>query len=168
VPVRTFGDWSDPPPGFVEVDFVAHSGPSSPGRFVQTLVLTDIATGWTECVPVVVRTELAIELLVAAIALPPFPLRRVDFDNDGAFMNDPVVDWCRGLGLEVTPSPACRKNDQDREIYSDDLGDGCGRVLEAGRRRLAPVPIGVSIRPTIPRQVAPQQSPLPLHRSPTS
>jgi hypothetical protein len=113
VPVRTFGDWNDPPPGFVEVDFVAHSGPSSSGSFVQTLVLTDIATGWTECVPVVVRNgELVIEALVAAIALFPFPLRGVDFDNDGAFMNDPVVDWCRTQGLEVTRSRAYRKNDQ--------------------------------------------------------
>ncbi|WP_411755882.1 hypothetical protein [Sinorhizobium meliloti] len=52
VPVRTFGDWNDPPPGYVEVDCVAHSGTSSSGSFVQTTVLTDIATGWTECVPV--------------------------------------------------------------------------------------------------------------------
>lgn len=52
VPVRTFGDWNDPLPGYVEVDFVAHSGTSSSGSFAQTMVLTDIATGWTECVPV--------------------------------------------------------------------------------------------------------------------
>src|SRR5262247_2985397 len=32
VPVRTFGDWNDPPPGFVEVDFGADSGTSSLGR----------------------------------------------------------------------------------------------------------------------------------------
>ena len=113
VPVRTFGDWNDPPPGFVEVDFVAHSGPSSSGSFVQTLVLTDIATGLTECVPVVLRnSELVIEALVAAMSLFPFPLRGMDFDNDGAFMNDPVVDWCRAQGLEVTRSRAYRKNDQ--------------------------------------------------------
>src|SRR4051812_39663916 len=43
VPVRTFADWHDPPPGFVEADLVAHSGPSASGSFVQTLVLTDIA-----------------------------------------------------------------------------------------------------------------------------
>jgi hypothetical protein len=62
VPVRTFGDWNDPPPGFVEVDFVAHAGTSAAGSFVQTMVLTDIATGWTECVPVVLRNgELVIE-----------------------------------------------------------------------------------------------------------
>jgi hypothetical protein len=51
IPVRTFSDWNDPPPGFIEVDLVAHSGPVASGAFIQTLVLTDIATGWTECAP---------------------------------------------------------------------------------------------------------------------
>ena len=113
VPVRTFADWGDPPPGFVEVDFVAHSGTSTAGAFVQTLVLTDIATGWTEGVPVVMRAgALALEALQMALELFPFPLKGVDFDNDGAFMNEPVVDWCRAQGLEVTRSRAYRKNDQ--------------------------------------------------------
>ena len=113
VPVRTFADWGDPPPGFVEVDFVAHSGVSTTGAFVQTLVLTDIATGWTECVPVVMRAgALVLEALQAAQTLFPFPLKGVDFDNDGAFMNEPVVAWCRAQGIEVTRSRAYRKNDQ--------------------------------------------------------
>jgi hypothetical protein len=64
-------------------------------------------------VPVVVRNgALVIEALVAARTLFPFPLRGVDFDNDGAFMNEAVVDWCRAEGLEVTRSRAYRKNDQ--------------------------------------------------------
>jgi hypothetical protein len=42
----------------------------------------------------------------------PFPLQGVDFDNDGAFMNEPVVAWCRARGLDVTRSRAYRKNDQ--------------------------------------------------------
>jgi hypothetical protein len=110
VPVRTFGGWNDPPPGFVEVDFVAHAGTSAAGSFVQTMVLTDVATGWTECLPVVVRNgALVIEALIAARTLFPFPLRGVDFDNDGAFMNEAVVDWCRDQGLEVTRSRAYRK-----------------------------------------------------------
>ena len=113
VPVRTFGDWNDPPPGFVEVDFVAHAGTSAAGSFVQTMVLTDIATGWTECLPLVARSgALVIEALAGAMTLFPFPLRGVDFDNDGLFMNEPVVTWCREHGLEVTRSRAYRKNDQ--------------------------------------------------------
>lgn len=31
VPVRTFSDWDDPAPGFVEADLVSHSGPYARG-----------------------------------------------------------------------------------------------------------------------------------------
>ncbi|WP_348639345.1 transposase family protein [Mesorhizobium sp. M2A.F.Ca.ET.043.05.1.1] len=111
--MRTFGDWNDPPPGYVEVDFVAHSGTSSSGSFVQAMVLTDIATGWTECVPVRTRESgLVIAAIKRARSLFPFPLQGVDFDNDSAFMNELVVSWCRSQGLEVTRSRAYRKNDQ--------------------------------------------------------
>jgi hypothetical protein len=75
VPVRTFADWDDPPPGFVEADLVAHSGPVARGSFVQTLVLTDIATGWTECAPLLVREQrLLTEVLSEIRKLLPFPL----------------------------------------------------------------------------------------------
>ncbi len=113
VPVRTFGDWGDPAPGHVEADFVAHCGPSAAGPFVQTPVLTDVATGWTECVPLVLREAgLVVQALRAARSRFPFPLRGVDFDNDGLFMNEVAVGWCRAEGLEVTRSRACRKNGQ--------------------------------------------------------
>ena len=92
---------------------MAHSGTSASGSFVQTMVLTDIATGWTECVPVRTRDSgLVIEAIQQARSLFPFPLLGVDFDNDSAFMNELVVCWCRGQGLEVTRSRAYRKNDQ--------------------------------------------------------
>ena len=46
VPVRTFGDWRDPPPGFFEIDMVEHcGGPKTDGDYVHSLVLTDIASG---------------------------------------------------------------------------------------------------------------------------
>jgi hypothetical protein len=49
VTVRTFAGWDDPPPGYVEADLVAHSGPLAKGHLIQTLTVTDIASGWTEC-----------------------------------------------------------------------------------------------------------------------
>lgn len=110
VPVRTFGDWNDPAPGCLEVDFVARSGASFSGSFVQTMVLTDIATGWTECVPVRTRDS---GLVVAAIQQAqrffPFPLLGAD---DSTFMNELMVGWCRSQELEVTRPRAYRKNDQ--------------------------------------------------------
>jgi hypothetical protein len=43
VPVRTFSDWKDTLPGFMEADLVAHGGETGAGSFVHSLVLTDIA-----------------------------------------------------------------------------------------------------------------------------
>jgi hypothetical protein len=111
VPIRTFNDWRDPAPGFCEVDMVAHGGTSVAGSFIQTLTMVDVATGWTECLPLVNRDG---SLVVEALKRAQFPwlLRGVDFDNDSAFMNDVVVPWCRGQKLEVTRSRAYKKNDQ--------------------------------------------------------
>lgn len=113
VPIRTFGDWDDPALGYLEVDFVAHCGVTLCGSFIQTLVLTDVASGWTECVPVLTRdSALVIDAIATARRLFPFPLRGVDFDNDSVFMNERVVGWCLAQGLQVTRARAYRKNDQ--------------------------------------------------------
>ena len=113
VPVRTFDGWDDPPPGFVEADLVAHSGPVARGSFVQTLVLTDIATGWTECAPLLVREQrLLTELLGELRKLLPFPLLGLDTDNDSVFMNETVRDYCKQAGIEFTRCRPYRKNDQ--------------------------------------------------------
>ena len=113
VPVRTFDDWNDPPPGFCEVDLVAHGGMSVAGAFIQTLTMVDVATGWTECFPLLVREgTLVVEAIKRAQTLFPWPIRGLDFDNDSAFMNAIVVPWCRAHGIEVTRSRAYKKNDQ--------------------------------------------------------
>src|SRR5216684_6210203 len=113
VPIRTFNDWNSPPPGFCEVDMVAHGGTSVAGSFIQTLTMVDVATGWTECLPLVTRDgSLVVEAMKHALSLFPWLLRGVDFDNDSAFMNDVVVPWCRQQKLEVTRSRAYKKNDQ--------------------------------------------------------
>lgn len=54
VPIRTYADWNSPEPGFMEIDLVAHCGDRLVGAFVHTLTLTDIASTWTECVPLLV------------------------------------------------------------------------------------------------------------------
>ena len=74
VPVRTFADWQDPSPGFVEADLVAHCGGAMAGSFVWTLVLTDIASGWTDCAALLVREgRLVVEALEPAPQSPPVP-----------------------------------------------------------------------------------------------
>ena len=111
--MRTFSDWEDPPPGFIEADLVAHSGPVASGSFIQTLVLTDIATGWTECAPLLVREQtVLVEVLSEVRRLLPFELLGFDTDNDTVFMNETVRDYCQGAGIEFTRCRPYRKNDQ--------------------------------------------------------
>jgi hypothetical protein len=113
VPIRTFNDWHDPPPGFCEVDMVAHGGTSVAGSFIQTLTMVDVATGWTECMPLVTREGgFVVQAIERAQSLFPWLIRGADFDNDSAFMNDIVVPWCRAQKIEVTRSRAYKKNDQ--------------------------------------------------------
>jgi hypothetical protein len=110
VPIRTFNDWNNPVPGFCEVDMVAHGGTSVAGSFIQTLTMVDVATGWTECLPLLTREgSLVVEAINRAQSLFPWLLRGVDFDNDSAFMNDVVVPWCREQKLEVTRSRALQE-----------------------------------------------------------
>jgi hypothetical protein len=52
IPIRTFADWQENRPGFVETDLVAHCGESSEGFYLHTLCAVDVASGWTECLPV--------------------------------------------------------------------------------------------------------------------
>ena len=113
IPVRTFDGWDDPPPGFVEADLVSHSGPVAKGSFVQTFVLTDIATGWTECAPLLVREQrLLTEVLSEMRKLLPFALLGLDTDNDSVFMNETVRDYCLAANVEFTRCRPYRKNDQ--------------------------------------------------------
>jgi hypothetical protein len=49
VAIKTFADWHETVPGFVEVDLVAHCGWTGAGPFLYTLTLMDVATGWVSC-----------------------------------------------------------------------------------------------------------------------
>ncbi|MET3858864.1 hypothetical protein ABIE40_006021 [Rhizobium sp. OAE497] len=92
---------------------VSHSGPNARGSFIQTLVLTDIATGWTECAPLLVREQkLLTEVLTELRRLMPFPLLGFDRDNDSVFINDTIRDYCVDSDIEFTRCRPYRKNDQ--------------------------------------------------------
>jgi len=108
--VRTFSDWNDPPPGYFEMDMVAHCGKSVAGSHVHSLVLTDIASGWTEAAAMVVREQTLVTLTVEEVRVRlPFPMLELDVDNDSAFVNDTVVSYCGARRLELTRSRAYKK-----------------------------------------------------------
>lgn len=113
VPIRTFADWNDVVPGFLEGDLVAHCGEHVQGRYLNTLTLTDIATGWTELRALRGKSEADVLQEVDEIKdLLPFPLLGFDTDNGGEFLNYGIIDWCEANNITFTRSREYRKNDQ--------------------------------------------------------
>lgn len=113
VPVRTFSDWDDAQPGFFEVDLVAHCGGNAEGAYLYTLVLTDVATGWIECLPLLNREQHGvIRAIEQARQLLPMPLRGIDTDNGGEFLNYELLAYCEREQITFTRGRAYRKNDQ--------------------------------------------------------
>lgn len=112
-PIRTSADWNGPAPEFVEADLVAHSGPSARGSFIQTFVLTDIATGWTDCAPLIVREQTLLSTVLTELRKQlPFALVGLDTDNDTVFMNETLKAYCDAANIVFTRCRPYRKNDQ--------------------------------------------------------
>ncbi len=82
IPMRTFADWEDTRVGFFEVDLVAHCGTCIAGTFLWTLVMTDVASGWTECFALLQRSGQGVVMAIQHIQkLLPFPILGIDTDN---------------------------------------------------------------------------------------
>ena len=113
VAIRTFADWNDPVPGFLEIDFVVHCGGAMAGTYIHSLVATDVCSGWTEAVPLLVREQsLVVEGLGLLRRQFPIPVVGIDSDNDSAFINDTLVSYCKREQIEFTRSRPYHKNDQ--------------------------------------------------------
>jgi len=113
--VRTFNGWKGVEPGWFEMDLVAHCGGRMEGPFLWSLVLTDVASGWSECVPLPGRDGLPVRSALQELQkLMPMPLRGIDVDNDTAFMNEELERWCAEARkpVELTRSRAYKSNDQ--------------------------------------------------------
>jgi hypothetical protein len=112
IPVRTWADWDDAVPGFVEIDLVSHDGGNATGEHAWTLTVTDSATGWTENRSLPSK---ALKGVMAALddiaAVMPFPIRGIDSDNGSEFINFHLLDWCCKHQITFTRSRAGNKND---------------------------------------------------------
>ena len=112
IPVRTWADWDDAKPGFVEVDLVSHDGGTTIGPFAFTLTVTDIATGWTENRSVPSKEAKCVLRALNDIAdTMPFPILGVDSDNGAEFINVYLFLWCRKHEITFTRARATNKND---------------------------------------------------------
>ena len=109
VPIRTFADWHGPDPGYLEIDLVAHCGGNMAGSFIQSLSVTDVASGWVEAIPLLARERtLVTEALEVIAGRVPFPILGIDSDNDSAFICQTLIDYCQEREIEFTRSRTYR------------------------------------------------------------
>lgn len=112
IPIRTFSEWNENTPGFVEIDLVSHDGGNLEGDIIQTLDVTDICTGWTETRAVKNKAQRWVfEALQNVIKTLPFDLKGIDSDNGGEFINQHLKRFCTENKINFTRSRPYRKND---------------------------------------------------------
>jgi hypothetical protein len=112
IPIRTWAQWDDAVPGFVEIDLVGHEGGNAIGEHAYTLTVTDIATGWTENRSVRNKAQKWVFAALMEIrAVFPFPIIGIDSDNGSEFINWHLLAWCEKEKVTFTRSRAGNSND---------------------------------------------------------
>lgn len=112
IPLRTYSDWDDPCPGFLEMDLVGHDGGSLKGDFCYTLDMTDVASGWSEQAAVMNKAQMHVFAGIQALrARLPFGVLGLDSDNGGEFINAHMQRYCAEHRIAFTRSRPYRKND---------------------------------------------------------
>jgi len=112
IAIRTFADWTDVQPGFLEMDLVAHCGWNAAGQFLYTLSMVDVATGWVACAGLRDRRqETVFSGLQRLQADLPFPILGLDSDNGGEFINRLLIAYCADQGITFTRGRPYAKND---------------------------------------------------------
>jgi hypothetical protein len=112
IPIRTWAQWDDAVPGFVEIDLVGHEGGNALGEHAYTLTVTDIATGWTENRSVANKARKWVLAALEDIAkVMPFPILGIDSDNGSEFINHHLLHWCEARKITFTRSRPGNSND---------------------------------------------------------
>lgn len=113
IPIRKIA-WDETEPGHFEVDLVHHGGAEPSGDYVHTLQMIDVATGWSERVALLGRSQYAMEGGFRRIlARLPFAVRELHSDNGSEFLNNHLVRiWGEEItGLRLSRSRPYQKND---------------------------------------------------------
>ena len=112
IPIRTFAEWNEKVPGFVEMELVDHSGGVERGMFAQTLDITDVFTGWTETIAVENKSQHHVFIGIDTLRKRfPFPVLGIDSDNGSEFINSHLKRYCEVHRITFTRARPYKKND---------------------------------------------------------
>ena len=103
IPMKTWREWNDAVPGFVQIDLVGHEGGDNNGAFFYSLDATDIATGWTETITVRSKGERIVSAGLEQLWLRfPFHIAGIHSDNGSEFINHHLARWCATRQITFT------------------------------------------------------------------
>ncbi|BCW35119.1 hypothetical protein StoSoilA2_11750 [Arthrobacter sp. StoSoilA2] len=111
IPMRTWAEWDDAVPGFVEIDLVGHevaTGASSVSRWISP-TLQRAGPRPDRCGNKAQKWVFA--AIKDATAAFPFPILGIDSDNGTEFINWELLAWCEQESLTFTRSRSGNKND---------------------------------------------------------
>jgi hypothetical protein len=112
IKIRTFSEWNERKPGFVEIDLVGHDGGDATGEFCQSLDVTDVCTTWTETRAVQNKAQVWVFKALTDIRKAlPFQLLGIDSDNGSEFINHELYRYCIQEQITFTRARPTRKND---------------------------------------------------------
>ena len=112
IPMRTFSEWNEERPGFLEMDLVGHDGGVIDSQHGFTLNAVDIATGWNGSVSLKNKAQVwTLQGVQKIRAKLPFPLLGLDTDNGSEFINETLYNFCQEHKITFTRSRPYRKND---------------------------------------------------------
>lgn len=112
IPIRTFAEWDDARPGFLEMDLVGHDGGNTQGDYCFTLDMTDVQSGWTEQAAVINKAQVHVFQGIQAIRERlPFAIAGLHSDNGSEFINHQLQRYCEQEKVTFTRGRPFRKND---------------------------------------------------------
>ena len=113
IPVRVFWRWDEKQPGFCEIDTVSHDGGGEINPYYAwTLCVTDVGLCWTEVRALRNKAQKwTLEAADDICGAFPVPLRGLDSDGGGEFINQHFKKWCEEHRITFTRGRAHHSND---------------------------------------------------------
>lgn len=113
IPLKTWHEWDETIPGFIQIDLVGHEGGDANGHFHYSLDATDIATGWTETITVRSKGERIVAAGLEQLQLRfPFHIAGIHSDNGSEFINHHLLRWCDTRQITFSRGRTAHSNDQ--------------------------------------------------------
>ena len=98
--------------GHFQIDLVGHEGGNPNGHFAFTLDAVELYSGWVEPRILLNKAHRWVKNALESIHLTAVvPIKSLHSDNDSAFINEPLHDWCTANHIDIFRGRPWHSND---------------------------------------------------------